>query len=299
MRLRAMFAGFAPRSILLIAGFAFVATVGFFFSAMTPLTDAKACSEDWEEAIAAVEAGATEFSQGCVSFGGLPAGDTTLIDDFHRSQTEADQQVLAELDPISTDIWGFAATNVAGLPLVISAVLLGALGVGSMLGSGTTAWCLSNGWDRKTWIRSVITLTAICILVLFAVLTLGFGAATVARVNLMGLPLSLGAPGWTLVAPIPGLLLYAALGITTGLVVARGETAALTGLLIAAAEYIGSAIAGWSFLPSVAYQTTLGSGDTTASPWTTGVALLVGAAVLTGITYLIFVYRRNVPDRPA
>lgn len=298
MRLRPILAGFAPRSILLIVGFAVVASVGLFFSALDPVVSAHTCSEDWEAAIAAVEAGATEFSQGCVSFGGLPAGDETMLDDFHQSETEAEQQVQQELDSISEDVWGFAAKNTAGLPLVISAVLLGALAVGTMLGSGTTAWCLSNGWDRRSWIWSVITLTATVIVGLFAVLTVGFAAATIARVNLLGLSLSWALPGWTLVAPIPGLLLYTAFGITAGLTVARGETAALAGLVIVAAEYIGSGIAGWSFLPSVAYQTTLGS-TINNSPWAAGIGLLIGSIALAAVTHAVFVHRRNVPDRPA
>lgn len=297
MRLKAVAAGFAPRSILLIIGFAVVASVGLFFSAFGSLVSAQSCSEDWEAAIAAAEAGATEFSQGCVSFGGLPPGDETVLDDFRRSHAEAEQQVQQELDAISSDVWGFAAKNIAGLPLVISAVLLGALGVGTMLGSGTTAWCLSNGWDRRSWIRSVITLTTTIIGVLFAVLTVGFAAATIARVNLLGLSPSWAAPGWTLVAPIPGLLLYTAFGVTAGLTIARGETAALTGLVIAAAEYIGSGIAGWSFLPSVAYQTTLGSNDQ-YSPWAAGIGLLIGAIALIAVSHAYFVHRRNVPDRP-
>lgn len=298
IRLRAIVAGIPLRFVILIASFVIVVSASTLIGAVEPLVTTHECSVDWAAAIAARESGASDYSGVCADFGGFLPTDG-VPDAFRQIQADWERRANEELATLSTDLWGASGRHLAGLPLILFAVLSGALVAGSMMGSGTAAWCLSNGWNRKTWIRSVLVLLTTTVAGTYVLLTSAFVVAVLIWIRGVGLPLPLGVPGWTALAPLPGLLFYAFIGVTAGLVAGRGETAALGALIVTVGEFVLSRVLGAiPILPSSLHQVTLGSSEAPVSAWIAGPGLLGAAFLLSLLSYSFLVYRRDIPDRP-
>src|SRR5690606_18476811 len=103
--------------------------------------------------------------------------------------------------------------------------------------------------------------------------------------------------------PIPGLLYFTMLGVLIGLVIGRGEIAGMTAVVLAIADFIGSARFGLApYFPTSWHQIALGSAaaahgkDLITRPTAISVALAAEDA-LTGASHRIMTSLRDDPDR--
>lgn len=298
MRIRAFLAGAPTRVLLLVTLLSVVLSLSSALSAVEPFASAQECADDWNAAIAAREAGAAGYSGPCANFGGFGPADP-VPEDFRQIAEEWRVKARAELASLTTDPWGLAGRHLAGLPLVLYSLLVGALMTGIMLGSGTAAWAVSNGWTRPIWILSAIASTMAVVVSAYLVLSVGFVWYVYGVIRTMGSDLSPGLPGSSLALPLAGLGFYAMAGIGAGLLARRGETAAVAVIAIAGAELVLSRILGpASILPSALLQVANGTNQTLIDPLVAAAGLAAAAVSLAAILYLAFVDRLDLPDRP-
>ena len=285
--------GFLLLAMVISALFAFQVASG----AIYPLSEAHRCALDWEEGIAAVEAGATEYQGVCVSFGGV-LSEEGVPPDFYDQLAEYRRRVAAELEELTGDVWRSAGNRMGGFPLVFFSLLVGAYLAGSTLASGTAAWSLSNGWTRQTWIGSLVALTLILIAAAYLVFTGVFIAGVLLQVNGLGLTASLDLPGPSYLIPLPGLLFYGLVGIGAGLLTGRDGVGMMIAFIFAITDFVvANTLELLPAVPSSFHQAAVG-GEMARVSGTTGALTLMGAAVVLAVgLHFYFVRRRDVPDR--
>jgi len=299
IRLRSIVNGIPLRHVILLGCFTLFVVASSFLSALDPLESAHRCMVDWDSAISARESGASDYAGPCAQFGGFGAPDG-VPEDFERIRSDWERKMGEEYSAISRDLWGTSGRSLGGLPLVLFALLTGSLITGTMMGSGTTAWSLANGWSRPTWIWSLLALVTAVILAVYLLLTIGFGLGVLLRIESIGLHATVDLPDLGVLAPIPGLLFYGLVGVGSGLIAARGEAAALGALTVAVGEYaVSQAVARVPFLPSSLHQVSLGTSESSLSTWIASLGLLGATALLGVALFGYFVAHRDVPDRPA
>src|SRR5690606_26101082 len=127
------------------------------------------------------------------------------------------QQILdSHLDELSDDPWHGSANGVWG-SVMVGALLFGAIAAGSMMESGTAAWALSNGWSRRSWVRVFLLTTVVWVVVVYLIAVPAHWVGTRWWLGSFGISVPASMPGWAVIAPIPGLLFYAMLATTLGL----------------------------------------------------------------------------------
>ena len=152
--------------------------------------------------------------------------------------------------------------------MVFFALFGGSMAAGSPLGTAVTAWGLSNGWTRSSWVRSTLALTTLATLAAY-LLALGAAVAVIyVKIAGAGLEATFGLPTMATLFPVPGLLYFAMLGVLVGLIVGRGELGGMTAVVLAIADFMGSARFEMApFFPTSWHQTALGA---TPSPMSKG-----------------------------
>lgn len=267
---------------------------------MTGLTQevdqARCVVTDWTEAIEVFEGGGVNFNGRCVSTSiGMPGEDISWVRD---ALAQAERDYEAAVERLVDDPWKRAANSVGGAALVFFALFLGGMAAGSPMGSAVAAWGLSNGWTRRSWARSTLTLTTLGTL---AAYLLGLLVAVVLiyiRIRGAGVDAGLTAPTMAALNPVPGLFYFGMLGVMVGAIVGRGEIAGMVAVVVAIADFMGSARFELSpFFPTSWHQTALGAEP---SPISIPTALGLAAAAAVAMAALAFWYmtrRRDVPDR--
>ncbi len=267
---------------------------------MTGLTQevdqARCVVTDWTEAIEVFEGGGVDFNGRCVSTSiGMPGEDISWVRD---ALAQAERDYEAAVERLVDDPWKRAANSVGGAALVFFALFLGGMAAGSPMGSAVAAWGLSNGWTRRSWARSTLTLTTLGTL---AAYLLGLLVAVVLiyiRIRGAGVDAGLTAPTMAALNPVPGLFYFGMLGVMVGAIVGRGEIAGMVAVVVAIADFMGSARFELSpFFPTSWHQTALGAEP---SPISIPTALGLAAAAAVAMAALAFWYmtrRRDVPDR--
>ncbi|MDF1598016.1 MAG: hypothetical protein P1T08_18235 [Acidimicrobiia bacterium] len=221
-----------------------------------------------------------------------------MPDDFTRIQSDWERRANEEFTILTTDLWATAGKSLGGLPLILFAVISGSLIAGSMMGSGVTAWSLSNGWSRALWIRSILLLNVILTVAAYIILTSGFVLATVIRIAQLGLHTTPGGPGWSAFTPLPGLLFYSLIGLAAGLLTGKGESAVLGALAFITGEYVlSSAMGGLPVFPASLHQVTLDNSEVVTGRIAFIVLLLISLLLAT-LIWVYFTSSRDVPDRP-
>lgn len=267
---------------------------------MTGLTQevdqARCVVTDWTEAIEVFEGGGVDFNGRCVSTSiGMPGEDISWVRD---ALAQAERDYEAAVERLVDDPWKRAANSVGGAALVFFALFLGGMAAGSPMGSAVAAWGLSNGWTRRSWARSTLTLTTLGTL---AAYLLGLLVAVVLiyiRIRGAGVDAGLTAPTMAALNPVPGLFYFGMLGVMVGAIVGRGEIAGMVAVVVAIADFMGSARFELSpFFPTSWHQAALGAEP---SPISIPTALGLAAAAAVAMAALAFWYmtrRRDVPDR--
>lgn len=267
---------------------------------MTGLTQevdqARCVVTDWTEAIEVFEGGGVDFNGRCVSTSiGMPGEDISWVRD---ALAQAERDYEAAVERLVDDPWKRAANSVGGAALVFFALFLGGMAAGSPMGSAVAAWGLSNGWTRRSWARSTLTLTTLGPL---AAYLLGLLVAVVLiyiRIRGAGVDAGLTAPTMAALNPVPGLFYFGMLGVMVGAIVGRGEIAGMVAVVVAIADFMGSARFELSpFFPTSWHQAALGAEP---SPISIPTALGLAAAAAVAMAALAFWYmtrRRDVPDR--
>lgn len=266
-------------------------------SLMTREIDAAKCGlDDWRAALEAFENGAVDFQGRCVGASiGAPGQDFSWVDEQIQAAEVAYDAAVAS---VLADPWKLAADSVGGIALVFFALFVGGMASGSPLGSVVAAWGLSNGWTRRAWARSTLTLTTFATLAAYVVALLAVMALLYARLSSLGIDFGLAAPSLEALHPIPGLLYFGMLGVLSGMIVGRGEMGGLVAVVVAIADFMLSARFGVSqWFPTTWHQTAVGTATVPMSlPLAMGLA--AGAAVVLALVgYLFFTRRRDVPDR--
>lgn len=286
-----------PRRAVLLAGvLVTVLSVGSFNTATQPVLESYQCSQDWAAAIAAREAGAAEYSGPCTSFGGFGPTDE-IPADFYSTLAEWQRRFEIDVAIVRGSVWEMARKEMGGLPLILGALMIGALVTGSTLGSGMAAWTTSNGWSRRQWALANVGFTTVVTIVGYLVLGLLFTIAVGTRLQALGTSPWPGLPHAGFFAPLGGLLFYGLLGVAVGTITRRADAGVLAALLVAVGEYvIQGAFGGAPFFPSTLHQIALGNSG--AGP-SVGAALagLLGAAVALGALSFSLLLRRDLPDR--
>lgn len=267
---------------------------------MTGLTQevdqARCVVTDWTEAIEVFEGGGVDFNGRCVSTSiGMPGEDISWVRD---ALAQAERDYEAAVERLVDDPWKRAANSVGGAALVFFALFLGGMAAGSPMGSAVAAWGLSNGWTRRSWARSTLTLTTLGTI---AAYLLGLLVAVVLiyiRIRGAGVDAGLTAPTMAALNPVPGLFYFGMLGVMVGAIVGRGEIAGMVAVVVAIADFMGSARFELSpFFPTSWHQAALGAEP---SPISIPTALGLAAAAAVAMAALAFWYmtrRRDVPDR--
>ena len=273
------------------------------FSGMTGEVDRARCMvDDLEQALVVFESGKTDFQGRCL---GMSIGEGAPVDfSWVRDELEsARASHQAAVERLVEDPWRRAANSVGGVALAFFALFFGGMTGGSPLGAAVTAWGLSNGWTRSAWVRSALTLSTLATVVLY---TLGLLLAVFiiySKITGAGIDIGFPAPSVAALHPIPGLLYFTMLGVLIGLVIGRGEIAGMTAVVLAIADFIGSARFGLApYFPTSWHQIALGSADGVqgkdliSRPTALSLALATAVA-LAAVSYWFLTRRRDVPDR--
>lgn len=299
-----MLAGVAPSSIrapLILA--LILAFLGLTY-ATGDATRLMCSYSDYIGAAEAMEAGADQFFGKCSGFGGH-FGDDELRQQqaamYREYARDAREQLEGVREKMAKDPWGDSAGWIAGPAMIVFGLMFAAGATGSTLQTGTAAWSLSNGWGRRRWIDTFLRTVVGMVLFTFLVLLILFFVAQWIWMATMDLSLGFALPGWTTLAPIPGVLFYSMVGFTAG-VLAKRE---LGGIIVGAAFALVDTIAGNLMdlprvLPSLLHSAAIGATQESdpMSPWVAAPILLALAVlVASGIRWL-FVHRMDVPDRP-
>lgn len=295
-RLRGLFAAISPGGLIIpvVLG-ALLITQSM--TGMTQEFDQARCSlEDWTAAIEAFEGGAADYQGRCVSIGiGIPG---EIPDDMRQQVVQAQADYEAAAERLADDPWKRAANSVGGAAMVFFALFVGAMAAGSPMGSAIAAWALSNGWNRRSWARATLTTTSLATLGAYLLALVIATVFIYTKITGVGLDIGFPAPSVAALTPIPGLLYFGMVGVVVGLAMGRGEIAGMTAVVVAIADFMGSARFELSpFFPTTWHQTALGA---TPSTITVPVAVtLAGAAavVLAALAYWYVTKRRDVPDR--
>lgn len=266
-------------------------------SGMTAEVDQARCLvDDWGAALETFESGRTTFTGRCLGASiGAPGEDLGWVRE-QLEQVESDYE--AAVDRLTEDPWKRAANYIGGTALVFFALWVGGMASGSPMGSAVAAWGLSNSWTRRSWARSTLTLTALASLGAYLLALVVAMVVIYTKISGAGIDAGLPAPGLSALNPIPGLLYFGMLGVLAGLITGRGEIAGMTAVVVAIADFMGSARFELApFFPTSWHQTALGA---TPSPISIPTALgLAGAAAvgLAWLAYWLMTRRRDIPDR--
>lgn len=264
---------------------------------LQPLTQALCRVHDWEAAIAASQAGATSYEGECLSIGGLDHyrdDPSELYANLEVQQEIVDSTAVRFTDGLWTTVGGY----LGGFPMIVFATLVGAFLIGSPLASGLTAWAVSNGWQRRTWIIASLSLKSALTFLAYLTLTLASGLFLLFRIRALGIDSGLPAPDLEVLAPVPGLLFYGLVAAGIALILGRGEMAMLLSIGFLALDYIGSAqFERAPYFPSSFQSAALGDPAAKVGVWTGSMVMLALAAFLALVIHWYFVNRKDLPDR--
>lgn len=295
--MRAVLAG-TPSSLVVGAGVVTILLSWLVLAnILQPLTHAMTCAQDWEAAIAASEAGASDYQGECLSIGGLDQYRDDPSELYRNLETQ--QGVVdSAAEPFADGLWATVGGYLGGFPLIVFATLIGAFTIGSSLASGLTAWSVSNGWRRQSWIRSALSLSAVLTALGYLVLTMVGGLLLHFRLRGLGIAAGVPTPNLEALAPLPGLLFYGLVAAGIAVVVGRGEMAMLLSIGFIALDYIGSAqVDRAPFFPSSFQSAALGDPNAKIGVWTGSLAMLGLVMILTLAIYWYFVRGKDLPDR--
>jgi hypothetical protein len=295
--MRAILAGL-PRGLVIGAGVLTILLSWLVLAnILQPLSHAMSCAQDWEAAIAASQAGAGDYQGACLSIGGLDRyreDPSELYMNLESQQAVVDSAAKRFTDRLWVTVGGY----LGGFPLIVFATLLGAFMIGSSLASGMTAWSISNGWQRRTWVTSALALIAVLTALGYLMVTSVGGLVLHLRIRGLGIASGIPAPDLEVLAPVSGLLFYGLVAAGIALIVGRGEMAVLLSIGFLTLDYIGSGQFGRApFFPSSFQSGALGAADAKVGVWSGSLAMLGLTAILALAIYWFFVRRKDLPDR--
>lgn len=293
--MRAVLAG-APRGLVAGAGTVLLLLSWLVLAnILQPLTHGNECATDWEAAIAAAQSGQTEYQGRCLSIGGLDQQDLSHL----QEQLEAQRSIVdTEAQRFTEDLWTTVGGYLGGFPSIVFATLIGAFVVGSSLSSGLTAWSISNGWRRPSWIRAAVGSTMTLAAIGYLIVTLAGGLIIYFRVRGMSLASDIPAPALEVLAPIPGLFFYGLVAAGIALTIGKGEMAMLFSIVFLTLDFISSAQVGRApYFPSSFQSAALGAPEAKLGVWTGATSMFGLAAIVAIVVCWVFIRRKDLPDR--